>query len=205
MLVLMSRVLPIALSLLLALWAKRRLGARVLEPVPLLSLIATALGLRLAFEQNLFGYYFMALAVSLVVLDIVGGRIRGELVAWIALVTLAFSPVPWGFMSNSVAWGLQEREFLPFIMIGIGLAIVVWDARRGRARRYLVAWLTVVVLAFGRLPWSMHPFRHNLPTWCWQSVLVTTGLTLALRPLLSYRRSEPASNLTRMAELSYAE
>ena len=96
LLVAVSRVLPLALAMALAWWAKRHLGPAVLEPVPLISLVATSLCFRLVFEQNLFGYYFMALAVSLVLLDVLHGRIRGQLVAWLALVMLAFDPVPWG-------------------------------------------------------------------------------------------------------------
>jgi hypothetical protein len=91
-----SRVLPIVLSMVLAAWALRRLGPAVRKPVPLMALLATSLSFRLVFEQNLFGYYFMALAVSLVLLDAVRGQIRGQLVAWIALLILAFDPVPWG-------------------------------------------------------------------------------------------------------------
>jgi hypothetical protein len=95
-LVVVSRVLPIALAMALAWWALQRLGPAALDPIPLLSLIATSLCLRLVFEENLFGYYFMAITVMLIILDVVRGRIRGTLIAWIALVTLAFDPVPWG-------------------------------------------------------------------------------------------------------------
>jgi hypothetical protein len=91
-----SRVLPIILAMVLASRAVRRLGPAVLEPTPLLALVATSLSFRLVFEQNLFGYYFMALAVALVLLDAVHGHIRRQLVAWLALLTLAFDPVPWG-------------------------------------------------------------------------------------------------------------
>jgi len=91
-----SRLLPIALALGLALWAKRRLGLRVFESVPLASLVATSLALRLVFEVNLYGYYFMAVAVMLVVLDIVRRRVSVFSIAWIAVVTLAFDPVRTG-------------------------------------------------------------------------------------------------------------
>ena len=70
-----SRVLPIVLAMVLAWWSERRLGAAALDPVPLVSLVATSLCLRLVFEVNLFGYYFMAVAVSLIVLDVVKGRV----------------------------------------------------------------------------------------------------------------------------------
>jgi hypothetical protein len=91
-----SRLLPIALSGALALWARRRLGDGVMQPGPLLSLVATCLSLRLVFEVNLYGYYFMATALLLVLADVVRGRIRLSLVAWIAAVTLVFDPLPWG-------------------------------------------------------------------------------------------------------------
>ena len=70
---LLSRVAPIALAIGLAWWAARRLGPRLLAPVPMVSLMATTLVLRLVFEENLFGYYFMAASVALVLVDVVRG------------------------------------------------------------------------------------------------------------------------------------
>ena len=64
-LVFCSRILPILVSMAIALWALRRLGSRVLEPIPLISLVATTLSLRLVFEEGLFGYKFLALGVML--------------------------------------------------------------------------------------------------------------------------------------------
>ena len=92
----LSRILPIVLAMVLAWWMGRRLGKAALDPVPLVSLIATSLALRLVLEVNLFGYYFMAATLSLVVLAIIRGRFSVCLVAWIALVTLAFNPLSWG-------------------------------------------------------------------------------------------------------------
>jgi hypothetical protein len=89
--------LPIALSILLAWWAMRRLGSAVLEPLPLVSLVATSLSLRLVFEDHMIGYYPMAMAVSLVMLDVIRGRISLYMVAWLGLVALAFYPLPWEF------------------------------------------------------------------------------------------------------------
>ncbi len=120
LLVAVSRVLPIALAMVLAWWAKRHLGPAVLEPVPLMSLVATSLCFRLVFEQNLFGYYFMALAVSLILLDVVQGRIRGQLVAWLALVMLAFDSAPWG--SDPLAHGLPIW-FWQVSLVSVGIAL----------------------------------------------------------------------------------
>jgi uncharacterized membrane protein len=85
----LSRFLPIALAIALAWWAHQRLGRFVLDPIPLASLISTSLSFRLIFEVNVWGYYFMAVAVFLVVLDVVRGRVRTALVIWLALVTWA--------------------------------------------------------------------------------------------------------------------
>ena len=90
LLLVVSRVIPIALSFLLACWVRRRLGERSLEPVVLLSLIAVCLGLRLVFEETLFSYYFMALVVALVLVDVARGHIRFPTVAWITVVSFVF-------------------------------------------------------------------------------------------------------------------
>ena len=70
-----------------------RLGERSLEPVVLLSLIAVCLGLRLVFEETLFSYYFMALTVALVLVDVARGHIRFATVAWITVVSFVFGVV----------------------------------------------------------------------------------------------------------------
>jgi hypothetical protein len=58
----------------------RRLGSGALEPLPLVSLIATSFSLRLVFEMNMFGYYLMSMAVSPVILDLIRVRISLSLV-----------------------------------------------------------------------------------------------------------------------------
>ena len=116
-----SRVLPIILAMVLASWTVRRLGPAVLEPVPLLALVATSLSFRLVFEQNLFGFYFMALAVALILLDAVRGHITRQLVAWLALLTLAFDSVPWG--SNPIPNSVHPWMFqIVLVPIGVLLA-----------------------------------------------------------------------------------
>ncbi len=193
-LVLASRVLPIVVAMLLATGVTRRLGPAALEPVPLVALIAVSLSLRLVFEQNFMGYYLMALAVSLVLLDVVSGRVRGETVAWLAAVTLAFNPIPWGFTSNGGVLGLQAREDLPLIFMTVALLLVVSDVVRHRIRWYLVTWLVLIVLAFSNVPpWATTPLRQAFPTVAWQFVLVATGAALAVGPLLSCIRNRSAS------------
>jgi hypothetical protein len=83
-----SRFLPIAFAVALSWWASQQLGEKLFDPVPFLSLVATCVAFRLAFEINVWGYYFMATAVLLVVLDVICGRIRVALVAWLIVLTV---------------------------------------------------------------------------------------------------------------------
>jgi hypothetical protein len=86
-----SRALPLGLAVAIAVWAQSRLGSALCRAQPLVALVAACLALRLVFEVNLFGYYFMAMAVTLIALDIVVGRLRVATIGWI-LVTVAFFP-----------------------------------------------------------------------------------------------------------------
>ena len=86
-LLLASRLPPLVLSLALAWYVVRRLGPAALQPACYL-LGSGVVELRLVFEDNIFSYYYMALAVTLVILDVVRGRIRQTLVAWVAMITL---------------------------------------------------------------------------------------------------------------------
>jgi hypothetical protein len=185
-LVVLSRILPILLAAVLAGWARQRLGEHSLDPVPLISLMATSFSLRLVFEQNLFGYYFMALAVSLVVLDVTRGQVRGTVVAWLALVTLVFNPVPYGTSVNAESWGLQVTAAFRIAFMAAALLLIVIDVTQGRIHWYRVAWLVLTAAVFARWPpWVDLPLRHNLPIWFWQVVLVTSGAFLAAAPLLA--------------------
>jgi hypothetical protein len=189
-LVVVSRVLPILGSVGLAWWALRRFGRRALEPLPLLSLVALCLGLRLLFEQNLaYTYYYMALTVILILLDVVRGKFRGSLLAWIALVTLAYDPGKADPFSNS--WGAGFTQYLPIAIMGVGLVYVLFDTARGRVQPYLIAWFVLMVAAFATWPFTHAPIRAPWPLWIWQLILVPTGIALAIRPLVAYPREDP--------------
>jgi hypothetical protein len=112
--------------MVLAWWIRDRLGASVLEPIPLFSLLATSLWLRLLFEVNLWGYYFMAVAVLVLALDVVRGRIRWSYVAWLILVTVAFHPV----VGTSSAFNSQSTLWLPLwtwqlLLVTLGAYLVI--------------------------------------------------------------------------------
>lgn len=111
-----SRLPPLVLALALSWYVVRRVGPTVLDPQILIPLIAVCLSLRLVFEDTIFSYYYMPLAVSLVVIDVVHGRIRQRLVAWVAMVTLVYtepSILVWrqilGTGRSSLASGRRRR------------------------------------------------------------------------------------------------
>jgi hypothetical protein len=45
---------------------------------------------------NLWGYYFMAATLSILVVDVIRKRVRWSFVLWLSLVSFAFDPPPWG-------------------------------------------------------------------------------------------------------------
>ncbi|HVA53841.1 MAG TPA: hypothetical protein VNF05_10060 [Acidimicrobiales bacterium] len=182
---LLSRVAPIAASMALAWWASKRLGPRILSPVPLISLLASSLAFRLIFEENLFGYYFMAVSVALIVLDVARGQVRGTVLAWIALVTVAFNPVHAGFLSNMTGHTLELYYALPIVVLGIVAATVVVDAVYRRIRVYKLVWIVVVLVTCESKLYGQKNELFNVPHWLWQVVLAPIALGLALKPLLT--------------------
>jgi hypothetical protein len=192
-----SRVLPIFVAFGFAWWARRRFGdGAVFEPVILLSLLTITLSLRLVFEQGLFGYKFLALAVMLVLLSVVRGQSFAKLAVWIVLVTLLWNPVPYGLAFNARSWGYDAVAALPAIAVGAAVAVLVWDAAHHRVRWYLVAALVVAVCAFANWPpWALTPVRAPIPLWLWQVLLLSSGIALAAEPLVTAMRgrsSQPA-------------
>jgi hypothetical protein len=116
------RDLPIVLSMVLAWWAVRRLGSLILEPIPLVSLIATSLSLRLVFEENFYGYYFMAIAVSVVMLEVLRGRMRWYVISWLALSGVAFWLAP--YRLDPLSW-VGSLRIWQVILVAPALA---WSA-----------------------------------------------------------------------------
>jgi hypothetical protein len=189
-----ARVIPIVFAMALAWWAKRRLADKVLQPIPVLSIIATALALRLVFEFSLYGYFFLGVTTMLVLMDVIAGRVRGHELTWLALVTVLFDPFPWGFNSNGQSWGLAAREWLPNVFLIAAAVIILADLVRHRVRWYVVAAGTFVGVTLVKWPWNHEALRQHLPTWIMQLVLVPIALWLSTVPLLEVIRQHRDSN-----------
>jgi hypothetical protein len=179
-----ARVAPIVASMLIAWWAARRLGPRILNPVPLVSLMACALTLRLVFEENLFGYYFMAVSIALVLLEVVRGRFRGTVAAWLGLEIIAFNPVSVGFLSNLNGRSIELHWSIPIIVLGLVVASVIVDVVYHRVRLYKYLWIVVVSITGESKLWGIGSTIFTVPHWLWQVILVPLALGLALKPLL---------------------
>ncbi len=178
-----ARALPIICASATAVWAARRLGEAVTEAPLLLSLVATTLGMRLVFEENLFGYYFMALAVALLCGEAIRGRFRGELFVWLALVVVAFDPIPWWLYLKWEVRGLNLYFLLPLLFEIAVVGAFVKGAQRHQFRWYLVASAVIVALTSFPPLWGRPWTNHFAPDWLWQLILVPTGLLLAYEPL----------------------
>jgi len=194
--VLLSRILPIGCSVVLAWWAKQRLGSRVLEPVPLMSLITTSFCFRLVFEVNLWGYYLMATAVTLAVLDASIGRLRGALMCWLALVVWAFNPVLSTTPVSGMAARVELYRALPLVFIGVALVLMVLDAFRYRIRWYLFIFVLLLSAARAHEGWNSLPTGPPSSVWYWQLVLIPVALVWAIRPLIAPQDDGPRFGLT---------
>ena len=185
---LLSRVAPIALSFMIAWWALRRLGAAAaVQPVALVSLIGVCVGLRLVFEQQLFGYYYLALSVSLVALDVVRGRVRSTVVGWLATVSMVYILGSTQLDLLRPPWLTLARGLIPLSVIALAAALLARDIRRGGPPWKLALWIAMIVAAV--VSWTTVDEFNVPPTWVWQVALVPLGLALAAGPLLAEVRN----------------
>jgi hypothetical protein len=90
-----ARLLPIAMAMALAIVCVRRSRERIFEPVALLALLATSLSFRLLLEINLFGYYFSAVTVMLIVLAGLRRRFTVPLIIWLVALAVTYPPGSW--------------------------------------------------------------------------------------------------------------
>ena len=127
------RALPVIAVVVLALWARRHLSNAVMEPAVLLSLLATSMTFRLVFSGGLYGYYFMASAATIVLLDFVRRDFRPEVILWMGVVALVFSPLRSGH--DPLTYGVQMWVWqLVLVPPTVALAVAPLVARVKRQR-----------------------------------------------------------------------
>jgi hypothetical protein len=187
---LLSRVAPIAIATFLAWWTVRRIGpAAAMRPGPLMALLSVCLSLRLVFEQQLFGYYFMALTVALLLLDVVRGHLRSTLAAWLATTSMVFLLGLGSTQLNLLRspWVTTARDLIALAVILLAGLFIVRDARRAASHWRLALWVGVIAAAL--LSWATFNHFNEPPTWLWQVLLVPPGIALAAGPLLAFVRA----------------
>ena len=131
----LSRGLPLIASVAMALWVRRHCGASSLAPVTMMSVVAVSLILRLAFEINLWGYYFMALTVVLIMTQVIRGAVNWWLVSWLTVVTYAAID---GGLANRPALEALPVSFWQIILVLWALALSLEPLRTlARSRKDL--------------------------------------------------------------------
>ena len=88
----LSRGAPILLATVLSLVVRYHLRGRRAPEDIVLYVISSSLMLRIAFEVNVWGYFFMAFVVAIVVADAVAGRFRPVTFVWLILEFVYFNP-----------------------------------------------------------------------------------------------------------------
>jgi hypothetical protein len=183
-----SRIAPLVCCFALAWFVQRRLGSAVLQAPALVSLVAVCLSLRLVFEDNLFSYYFLALSVILFVVDVIHGRIRQTVVAWLLMVFLVYSePVIFVWRHS---WDQDARKWIPVIVIAVGFFLIVRDVLRHAVGWNVFMWIAAAITALVVWPQSNDPFNRHPSPWVWQVVLVSIGVVLAAGPLWTILREK---------------
>jgi hypothetical protein len=193
LLVQISRIAPLVACFLVAWFVQRRLGSNVLKPHALVSLVAVCLSLRLVFEDNLFSYYFLALAVILIVVDVVHGHIRQTVIAWLLMVALVYSePVIFVWRHS---WDQNARHWIPVVVMAVALLLIIRDVLRRAVGWNAFMWIATVITTLVVWPQSNDPFNRHPPSWVWQVVLVSIGVALAARPLWSIVQDNKAQQV----------
>ncbi len=146
------------------------------------------------FEVNFVGYYLMAVAVALILLDVVSGRLRGSTVAWIALATAVFNPVPWEIHADGTSWGLGLYIALPITMLSVATVFILVSISQRITCWYLYGWTVLMVTSLVIGGWRRDPYGHPFPLWFWQIVLVSLAIRLASVRLASFMRNVKTAN-----------
>ena len=151
----------------------------------------------MVFEANLIFYYFMAMAVAVVLLEVTRGSIRPTAVAWLAgLTAVSCSPFRPALRRNDVGHAPSNTTLVPILIGGVvpiligGVALltVLIHLNRGGRRRDVWPWAAIAVLDLIVLL-LQNAFNAEHGLWLWQIVLVVPGLVRVVDRCASLVRS----------------
>jgi hypothetical protein len=109
---------PVVLALVMSLWARRRVGIRLLSPVPLIGLATACLAGRLVAEVWFASYYLLAVSAGLLLLDLARRRLPVASFLWIA-VTGALVEQNGGLPTTTPAALLAFGASVAAVIIGL--------------------------------------------------------------------------------------
>ena len=125
---------PSSLAAVLVVWARRRAGAALLAPAPLVGLALACLATRLVFEISLLNYYFLAVAVRPGAPRLHPPAVPVWSVMWIVATRFVLTP-----LAPHVPLTLTAALFLVAALVPIGLGLAAGDGgtspRRWRRRQ----------------------------------------------------------------------
>jgi hypothetical protein len=119
-----ARDAPIVLAAVLVVWARWRARGTLLAPGPLVGLALACLATRLVFEISLLNYYFLAVGVAMLLLDVIRRRLPVWSVGWIVVTRFVVTP-----LAPHVALTLTAALFLAAALVPIGLGLA--QVKRG--------------------------------------------------------------------------
>lgn len=204
-LIALSRIFPVAVSGVLSWWLVHRFRSD-LPAVAVVSLMALSVALRLVFEQNIFGYYFMALTVFLLIGDALTGRIRESLVAWLLLVSLVYlvGDTTTYIQLSRVSWGhVVQLWATPLVAVVALLCLLRHVLRRAPTRA--LPWLALLLATVLVWPSTRDPLSDQFSRMFWQVALVASGIALAGLPLHAMVRQAGDETRRDHLQLAYLE
>src|SRR5205807_825840 len=126
-------------------------------------------GLRLAFEQATWGYYFMALAVALVLLEAVSGHLRVTVVAWLILASVVYTvgPTTSSLVFVRVSWGQPVQHAVTPALIALLLILIALTLARRRPRSEVLICSALLIGLVLTSPSAHDPLSHHVPGRYW--------------------------------------
>ncbi len=173
-----SRGAALVTAALLVRWYRRAHPGPV-EPVTMVALVTIGFGLRLVFENNLWGYYFIPIVVGLIILDRRRGRIRAGTIAWILVQLALFNWLAIGSSDRSLVLASWPLYFGQIAAAGVVAVMAGRAILRQHDRAPWVAALLAYALAFVVSPHLWHMAVQFWPVWVDQLILVPWAIGLA--------------------------
>ncbi len=119
---------PVVMAVAMALWARWRVGSRLLSPLPLIGLATACLAGRLVAEVWFASYYLLAVSAGLLLLDLAARRAPVASFVWIAVTGILVEQAGGLPTTSTAAW---EAFVVSVLAIAIALRSIPARASAG--------------------------------------------------------------------------